>query len=64
VKIKIYNKRSDGILKAWNTSENNGHANVFQKCVWIQDWYKAVGKPMNKVQLFIEPISYESKIKV
>jgi len=64
VKIKIYNKFSDEILKAWNTFENNGHANVFQKCAWIQNWYNAVGEPMHKVQLFIVPISYESKIKV
>jgi len=64
VKIKIYNKFSDEILKAWNTSENNGHANVFQKYVWIQDWYKAVDKPMNKVQLFIVHISYEREIQV
>jgi len=64
VKIKIYNEFSEEILQAWKALENNCHANVFQQCAWIQNWYKAVGEPMHKVQLFIVPISYESKVKV
>ena len=63
MKIKIYNEFSEEILQFWKTLENNGHSNVFQKCNWVQNWYKTVGEPIHKVQLFIVSISYENKVE-
>mgnify|MGYP006098319815 FL=1 len=63
MKIKVYNEFSKEILQLWKTLENNGHSNVFQKCNWVQNWYKTVGEPIHKVQLFIVSISYENKVE-